>query len=385
MGDHLGSNRKETLIKVLSVLGTRPEVVKMAPLIQLFQRDPRFESHVLATAQHRDLLDQTLELFDISVDVDLDLMTPGQTLDQLTARIITESTKVLKSLEPELVVVQGDTTTVFSVALAAFYLGIPVAHVEAGLRTGNIRNPFPEEANRILTTKLASWHFAPTSQALQNLLQEGVERNSILLSGNTVIDSLLAVVAGRKESLSNLPADSKQILITCHRRENFGKPLSQIVAAISHLAESNPQYTFKFPVHPNPNVTTTVFAALGGKSNVELCEPLDYEKFVEAMMTSHIILTDSGGVQEEAPALGVPVLVMRNDTERPEAVDAGVAKLVGSEMEDIIESTQALIDDRDLWEKMAKGSSPYGDGKAAQRIVDFITEQMGPRGGNIED
>ena len=356
-------------LRVLSIVGTRPEAIKMAPVIQALAGDPAFESRVLATAQHRQMLDQVLALFGIVPDLDLDIMRPNQALTALTARLLLALDQALGTEPPDLVLAQGDTTTVMTAALACFYRKIPFGHVEAGLRTGDLDNPFPEEMNRVLAGRLARWHFAPTASARDNLLREGVAPAAIHVTGNTVIDALLSV-ADRRPAIG-VPIDpaKRLILVTAHRRENFGEPLREICRAIRRLAETNPDVAVLYPVHPNPNVKGVAEELLGGCPGITLCPPLDYLPFVGAMQRAYLILSDSGGVQEEAPALGKPVLVLRRETERPEAVAAGVVKLVGPVYERIVAQAQRLLDDPGYYSSMARGVSPYGDGHAAGRIV----------------
>jgi UDP-N-acetylglucosamine 2-epimerase (non-hydrolysing) len=356
-------------LRVLSIVGTRPEAIKMAPVIQALAGDPAFASRVLATAQHRQMLDQVLALFGIRPDLDLDIMRPNQALTALTARLLLALDEALGAENPDLVLAQGDTTTVMTAALACFYRKIPFGHVEAGLRTGDLDNPFPEEMNRVVAGRLARWHFAPTASARDNLLREGVAPAAIHVTGNTVIDALLSV-AGRRPPIG-VPIDpaKRLILVTAHRRENFGEPLREICRAIRRLAETNPDVAVLYPVHPNPNVKGVAEALLGDCPGITLCPPLDYLPFVGAMQRAYLILSDSGGVQEEAPALGKPVLVLRQETERPEAVAAGVVKLVGPVYERIVAQAQRLLDDPGYYSSMARGVSPYGDGHAAGRIV----------------
>jgi len=361
---------------ILCVIGTRPEAIKMAPVILTLKKESWVNVRVLATAQHRHLLDQVNEFFGIDPDIDLNIMRPNQALTSLTARLLLELDDVLQIEKPDVVLVQGDTTTVMAVALACFYHRIPIGHVEAGLRTWDMENPFPEEANRVIAGKLARWHFAPTEGSRQNLLMEGVADSEIIVTGNTVIDALLMTAA--KELQLAVPMDSTKrlILVTSHRRENFGEPFRNICRALRALAENNPDVQFLYPVHPNPNIKTVAYEFLDGLSNFTLCEPLDYAPFVAAMKRAYFILTDSGGVQEEAPALGKPVLVLRDETERPEAVEQGVVKLVGSDYERIVEEAQRLLDDESAYQTMARGVSPYGDGHAAERIVKTLREHF---------
>lgn len=362
--------------KIVCVVGTRPEAVKMAPVILALRNQPWAEVRVLATAQHRNMLDQVLHFFGIAPDIDLDIMRPNQALTTLTARLLLELDSVLSAEKPDVVLVQGDTTTVMTVALACFYHRIPIGHVEAGLRTWDMQNPFPEEANRVIAGKLARWHFAPTEGSRQNLLREGVPDADILVTGNTVIDALLMTAA--KELDVGIPLDSAKrlILVTSHRRENFGAPFREICEALRTLAQNNSDVQLLYPVHPNPNVKDVAYEVLGNCPNIVLCEPLDYAPFVAAMKQAYLIISDSGGVQEEAPALGKPVLVLRDETERPEAVDQGVVKLVGPHYERIVAETQRLLDDASAYREMARGISPYGDGLAAGRIVKTLQEHF---------
>jgi UDP-N-acetylglucosamine 2-epimerase (non-hydrolysing) len=361
---------------VLLVIGTRPEAIKMAPVILALKEEPWANVRVLATAQHRHMLDQVNEFFGIAPDIDLNIMRPNQALTTLTARLLLELDGVLQAEKPDAVLVQGDTTTVMIVALACFYHRIPIGHVEAGLRTWDIQNPFPEEANRVIAGKLARWHFAPTEGARQNLRKEGVADSKIIVTGNTVIDALLMTAAKDLELAVPLDSAKRLILVTSHRRENFGEPFRNICRALRTLAENNPTVQFLYPVHPNPNVKDVAHEFLAGLSNFTLCEPLDYAPFIAAMKRAYIILTDSGGVQEEAPALGKPVLVLRKETERPEAVEQGVVKLVGPNYDRIVEEAQRLLDDESAYRAMARGVSPYGDGHAAERIVKTLREHF---------
>jgi UDP-N-acetylglucosamine 2-epimerase (non-hydrolysing) len=358
---------------IICVVGTRPEAVKMAPVILALQAQPWARTRVLATAQHRQMLDQVLEAFAIRADIDLDLMQPNQDLGELTARMLTAMSTVLKAEKPFAVLAQGDTTTVMVTALACFYQGIPFGHVEAGLRTGDLQRPFPEEMNRVFAGRLARWHFAPTTGARDNLVREGTPAQDVYVTGNTVIDALHTVIA-RAPEVAAQPGDRRLILVTAHRRESFGQPLVDICNAIRAIVERNADVDVLYPVHPNPNVRRTVDELLGNHPRIRLVEPLDYLPFVAAMRSAYLILTDSGGVQEEAPAIGKPVLVLREETERPEAVAAGVVKLVGSDTRRIVESVQQLLDDESTYRAMAKGVSPYGDGKAAARIVNVLQQ-----------
>ena len=362
--------------RVLCVVGTRPEAVKMAPVILALRLEQWAKVRVLATAQHRDMLDQVLKFFSIKPDIDLNTMRPNQTLSELTARLLVGLDDVLLSENPDVVLAQGDTTTVMSVALACFYQQIPFGHVEAGLRTWDIHNPFPEEANRVIASRLARWHFAPTESSRQNLLREGILEQDIVVTGNTVIDALLMTAAKNPEMGIDLDAKKRLVLVTSHRRENFGDPFRNICRAIRTLAERNPEIQILYPVHPNPNVKNIAYEILGGCSNICLCGPLEYAPFVAAMKRAYLVITDSGGVQEEAPALGKPVLVLRDETERPEAVEQGVVKLVGPNYDRIVEEAQCLLDDEFAYRRMARGISPYGDGRGAERIVRVLKEHF---------
>lgn len=368
-----GNMNKKT---ILSVVGTRPEAIKMAPVILALKKESWVNVRVLATAQHRHMLDQVNEFFGIDPDIDLNIMRPNQALTTLTARLLLELDDVLQAEKPDAVLVQGDTTTVMTVALACFYHRIPIGHVEAGLRTWDMQNPFPEEANRVIAGKLARWHFAPTEGSRQNLLKEGVPDSEIIVTGNTVIDALLMTAAKDLELAVPLDPTKRLVLVTSHRRENFGEPFRNICRALRTLAANNPGVQFLYPVHPNPNVKDVAYEFLAGLPNFTLCEPLDYAPFIAAMKRAYIILTDSGGVQEEAPALGKPVLVLRDETERPEAVEQGVVKLVGPNFERIVEEAQRLLDDESAYKAMARGVSPYGDGHAAERIVKTLREHF---------
>lgn len=359
-------------MKILVVVGTRPEAIKMAPVILALKKEPWAEVRVLATAQHRHMLDQVLNFFEITPDIDLDIMRPNQALTTLTARLLLDLDDVLLAEKPDVVLVQGDTTTVMTVALACFYHRIQVGHVEAGLRTGDMQNPFPEEANRVIAGRLARWHFAPTESARQNLLKEGIRDSDITVTGNTVIDALYMTAEKELEFGIAIDPSKRMILVTSHRRENFGVPFQNICRAIQTLAKRNPDVEFLYPVHPNPNVKDIAHEMLGASENIHLCEPLDYAPFVAAMKRSYLIISDSGGVQEEAPALGKPVLVLRDETERPEAVDQQVVKLVGSDFDRIVNETQRLLDDEASYSAMARGISPYGDGHGAERIVKVL-------------
>jgi UDP-N-acetylglucosamine 2-epimerase (non-hydrolysing) len=358
--------------KVLCVVGTRPEAIKMAPVILALKKIPDFDVRVLATAQHRNLLDQVMKVFGIDPDIDLNIMRPNQALTTLTARLLLELDDVLLAEKPDVVLAQGDTTTVMTVALACFYHRIPFGHIEAGLRTWDMKNPFPEEMNRVIAGRLAKWHFAPTASSRQNLLREGMADADIFVTGNTVIDALLSVVEHDASLPDGLDPSKRLILMTAHRRENFGEPFEQVCHAVLALLERNPDVQVLYPVHPNPNVQETAQRLLGTHPRVVLCEPLDYLPFVAAMKRAYLILSDSGGVQEEAPALGKPVLVLRQETERPEAVEEGVVKLVGTDFNAIVSGVQRLLDDENAYCAMARGISPYGDGKASERISQVL-------------
>lgn len=365
------------MLKVMVIFGTRPEAIKMAPLVKVLEKDPHIDCKVAVTAQHREMLDQVLRLFDISPDYDLGIMQPGQTLFQITARVLNGLQSVLEKEKPGLVLIHGDTTTTFAAALAAYYLQIPVGHVEAGLRTGNKYSPFPEEMNRRLAGVLADIHFAPTSRAKENLEKEGVPSENIFVTGNTVIDALLATVeqdyAFDDPVLRNLDfIKNKIILVTTHRRENLGDPMRDIYLALKDLVECNTGVEIVFPVHKNPAVRQPVEEILGSLPGVHLIEPLDYRNFVNLMQKCYLVLTDSGGLQEEAPSLGKPVLVLRDTTERPEAVEAGTVMLVGASREDIKEQATRLIKDTSYYQAMAEAVNPYGDGKACLRILDYL-------------
>ncbi len=356
-------------IRVLPIVGTRPEAVKMAPLINLLKSRPEFEVIVAVTGQHREMLDQVMKnAFGVSYDYDLKIMTQGQTLTQITTRALDGLEPVLLKEKPDIVLAQGDTTTVLAASLAASYQKIPFGHVEAGLRTENKFDPFPEEINRRLTTQLTDLHFAPTPQSVANLKAEGVKTEAIYLTGNTVIDALLQVSKQRNLSEDGL----KTILVTTHRRENLGAPLENIALALLDILEAHPDTKIVLPMHKNPAVREVLQRILGNHPRAELIEPLDYLPFVRAMESAHLILTDSGGVQEEAPSLGIPVLVLRRTTERPEGVTAGTASLIGTEREDIVRAASQLLSDKSAYDAMSHAANPYGDGKAGERIAQAI-------------
>lgn len=362
--------------RVLCVVGTRPEAIKMAPVILALQQQEWAEVKVLATAQHRQMLDQVLSVFGIAPDYDLDIMQANQGLTELTARLLPALDKVLATALPDLVLAQGDTTTVMVTALACFYRKIPFGHVEAGLRTGDIYNPFPEEMNRVVAGHLSTFHFAPTESARQNLLRENIVDDSIFVTGNTVIDALLETAKQDFDIGVKLNHEKRLILVTSHRRENFGAPMREAFAALRQLVERNEDVELLYPVHPNPNVMKPAHEILGDHPRIHLIEPLAYAPFVQAMKEAYFIISDSGGVQEEAPALGKPVLVMREETERPEAVEAGVVRLVGTDKKIILAEAERLLHDREYYQSMARGVSPYGDGKAAGRIAGIIREKL---------
>ncbi|MBI1803944.1 MAG: UDP-N-acetylglucosamine 2-epimerase (non-hydrolyzing) [Ignavibacteriae bacterium] len=363
-------------MKAAVVFGTRPEAIKMAPVVKEIER--RGIDHVvIVTAQHREMLDQKLDAFDIEPHYDLNIMRHNQDLFHVTAAVLNDIKPVLEKEQPNVLLVQGDTTTTFAASLASFYLKIPVGHVEAGLRTWNKFDPFPEEINRQLTTRLTDFHFAPTNWAKQNLLNEGVKPDNIFVTGNTVIDALLMIVdptytfAG--DGLGRIDFEEKRIiLLTSHRRENFGEPMVGIFSACRQLVEQNADVEMIYPVHPNPNVQKIAKDILSGVPRVHLIKPMEYRPFVQLMNKSYLILTDSGGVQEEAPTLGKPVLVLRKTTERPEAIEAGTAKLVGTDRDTIVREGQRLLSDANAYREMATKANPYGDGKAAGRIVDIL-------------
>ena len=376
------------------VFGTRPEAIKMAPLVKEFQKFPKeFETIVCVTGQHREMLDQVLRIFEIRPDYDLDIMKQGQDLYDVTARVLTGMRDVLKEAQPDVVLVHGDTTTSTASALAAFYQQIPVGHIEAGLRTHNIYSPWPEEMNRLITGRIATYHFSPTPLSRQNLLAEGIKEEAITVTGNTVIDALYWVVEKIKNNkflsvelgsflktagydVNRLNDNRRLVLITGHRRENFGDGFIHMCLAIKNLVEKYPQVDFVYPMHLNPNVRKPIHEVFGEsqRANLFFIEPLEYLSFVYLMEKSDIVLTDSGGIQEEAPGLGKPVLVMRDTTERPEALEAGTVKLVGTDYDKIVGEVSALLDDPVYYDRMSKAVNPYGDGKACKRIVAFLNK-----------
>ncbi len=367
-------------MKVAVVFGTRPEAIKMAPVVNELKK--RIMEHVvIVTAQHREMLDQKLELFDIKPGYDLDIMQANQDLFYVTTSVINEIKPILMKEKPDVVLVQGDTTTTFATSLAAFYLRIPIGHVEAGLRTWNKYNPFPEEINRQLTTRLTDFHFAPTEWGRKNLLAEGIAESSIFVTGNTVIDALLMIVDPQyrfdDEILNSIDYSNRRvILLTSHRRENFGEPMRQVFTACRDVVQRHADVELIYPVHPNPNVQKMAHQVFHGIERIHLIEPLDYKPFVQLMNKCYFIMTDSGGVQEEAPTLGKPALVLRTTTERPEAIEAGTAKLVGTDYDVVLKNATLLLDDKSAYHEMASKANPYGDGKSAARIVDILSDKI---------
>ncbi|HEX3876768.1 MAG TPA: UDP-N-acetylglucosamine 2-epimerase (non-hydrolyzing) [Bryobacteraceae bacterium] len=366
--------------RILFIFGTRPEAIKLCPVIRYIRgSECGLEARTCVTAQHRAMLDQVLECFDLKPDYDLDLMTPGQTLAQITSRALSALDPILTAEKFDMAVVQGDTTTTLAAALAAFYHQIPVAHVEAGLRTGDMTQPFPEELNRVVTGRLAALHFAPTEGARRNLLKEATRDEQILVTGNTGIDAVLYMAkaletgAVRRPRWEWLDESKRLVVVTAHRRESFGKGVEQICEGLERLAARG-DVQIVFPVHRNPNVLGPVMRRLGGLANVKLIEPLDYPRFVDLMRRAYVLITDSGGIQEEAPSLGKPVLVMRDCTERPEAVEAGTVKLVGADAGRIVREAERLLDDAAEYERMARTHNPYGDGRASERIVEAMAQ-----------
>ena len=360
--------------KIICIVGTRPEVVKMAPVIRALREESRFHLTVLCSGQHRDLLAPLLDWFEIAVDENLDVMTENQSLAALTSRLMTSFETRFTAAQPDLVIGQGDTTTVMCAALVCLYCKIPFAHVEAGLRTFDLHNPFPEEFNRVVAGHLGSFHFCPTQRAAQNVLAEHAAPDAVHITGNTVIDALhfTTTKLGREVH----PGRKHGVLLTAHRRENFGKPLENVFRGVRELCAEFPQLSLLYPVHPNPNVKKLAYDMLGDHPQITLTEPLSYPRLVQAMQDARFVLTDSGGIQEEAPALGKPVLVLRQATERPEAVELGVAKLVGTDTGTIVAECRRLLTDSAYYETMARGGSPYGDGRAAERIVRILCEQI---------
>lgn len=371
--------------KILFVFGTRPEAIKMAPVIKAFKDEKIFDTKVCVTGQHRQMLDQVLDIFDIKPDYDLNIMELGQDLFDITSNVLSGMKNILSEYSPDLVLVHGDTSTTSATAIAAFYQKIKVGHVEAGLRTGNIYSPWPEEVNRQISGVIANYHFAPTTTSMKNLLKENKNKESILVTGNTVIDALFLVLdkIEKDAKLKNkilksisdqykFNSDRKIILVTGHRRENFGEGFTNICKALKIIADNNHDVDIVYPVHLNPNVQKPVKNILSNSKNIYLIDPLSYENFIYLMSRSYFIITDSGGVQEEAPSLGKPVLVLRNTTERPEAVEAGTVKLVGTNFEAIVNESQKFLDNEKEYKKMSKAHNPYGDGSASKRIVNFF-------------
>lgn len=375
------------VVNTLCIFGTRPEAIKMAPLLQQLNAHPNVNSKLCVTGQHEHMLNPVLDLFNLVPDFNLKVMTENQSLSQLTAKILTELANIFDQYKPDVVFVHGDTTTTLAAAISAYYHRIPIAHVEAGLRTGDINLPWPEEANRKLTGALAQFHFAPTMTSCQNLLNEGVVREKIHVTGNTVIDALHSIVNRIDEhpeladllsqQFPYLSPDRKLILVTGHRRENFGEGFERICEALALLACQFPNVDIVYPVHLNPNVLKPVQSLLSGINNVHLIEPVDYLPFVYLMKSAYLILTDSGGIQEEAPSLGKPVLVMRDNTERPEALDAGTVLLVGTDVDKIVSQVTNLLIDTERYQKMSQAQNPYGDGNASQYIVQTILQEFG--------
>lgn len=371
--------------KIMLVFGTRPEAIKMAPVVKALQDDPNFEVCVCVTGQHREMLNQVLKVFGIEPDYNLRIMKSGQSLFDIAAGIITQMQEVVAQEKPDVILVHGDTTTTMAASIVSYYSDIPFGHVEAGLRTGNLRSPWPEEGNRRVAGALARYHFASTDEARQNLLDENMPEESILVTGNTVIDALLMardildkdekLRSDAEAKLAGLDSERDILLVTGHRRESFGGGFERICAALDQLAERFPDLQIVYPVHLNPNVRKPVFDLLGARANIHLIEPLDYLPFVHLMSRSKLILTDSGGIQEEAPSLGKPVLVMRDTTERPEAIEAGTALLVGTDVETIVKTATTLLEDAAAYKVMSTAHNPYGDGKAAERIVEFLKNE----------
>ncbi len=370
------------MIKVMTVFGTRPEAIKMAPLIKQLEECEKTQSIVAVTAQHRQMLDQVLEMFDITPDYDLDIMKQGQTLSQITTRVIEGLEDVIKKADPDIVLVHGDTTTTFAGAIAAFYAQKKIGHVEAGLRTYDKYSPYPEEMNRRLTGQLADLHFSPTIKNKNNLLKENINEDNIFITGNTVIDALKTTVKDdykfEDEVLANLDFENKKVIVmTAHRRENLGKPLQNICEAVREIVLAHPDVELVYPMHMNPAVRNTATAILGGIDRVHLIEPLDVQELHNAMDRCYMVMTDSGGLQEEAPSLGKPVIVLRSETERPEAVEAGTVLMGGIEKDNIVKLAHMLITDEDAYKKIAHTANPYGDGRASERTVDAILYAFG--------
>ena len=368
-------------MKIMTVFGTRPEAIKMAPLVKAMNADPDIESVLCVTAQHREMLDQVLSLFELVPDYDLNIMKPNQTINMITANVIMGLEEILKKEQPDMVLVHGDTTTTFATALAAFYNQTKVGHVEAGLRTYDKYSPYPEEMNRVMTGHIADLHFAPTMRNRQNLLNEAIDEGDIYITGNTVIDALLDVTSKpyefADETLKALDFEGKRVIaVTCHRRENLGENMEHIFGAIRRIADEFDDVEIVYPVHLNPKVRDIAGRILSGAKNVHLIEPLTYQPFSNLMAKSYLIVTDSGGIQEEAPALGKPVLVVRKETERPEAVEAGTVKLAGVEEETIYKMMKTLLTDADAYREMKHAANPYGDGHAVERIIKILKERL---------
>lgn len=368
-------------IKVLTVFGTRPEATKMCVVVKKLNANPFIEHKLCVTAQHREMLDQVLNIFDVVPDYDLNIFEAGQSLSQITTRALNGLESVIKEFKPDLILVQGDTTTVFAGALAAFYNKVKVGHVEAGLRSHNLYSPFPEEANRMLTGIVADFHFCPTEESKQNLLREGYDPSKIYVTGNTAIDALLETVSDtyvfEDEFLNKLDYKNKKIIyMTCHRSENIGKPMEDIFTAMSHIIDKNQDAELVFPMHLNPKVREIAYRVLKDKPRIHLMEPLDYEASVNMQARCYLVVTDSGGLQEEAPTLGKPVLVVRRETERPEGIKAGTARLIGVEYENVFNQIDLLLNNKEEYNKMANAVNPYGDGHAAERIAEIIVRQL---------
>ncbi|KAB3539710.1 UDP-N-acetylglucosamine 2-epimerase (non-hydrolyzing) [Alkaliphilus pronyensis] len=368
-------------LKVLTVFGTRPEAIKMAPLVNRLEQHNNIESIVCVTAQHREMLDMVLDLFNIAPDYDLNIMKHGQSISDITVAVLKGLEEILLKEQPHIVLVHGDTTTTFVASLAAFYQKIKVGHVEAGLRSGNIYSPYPEEMNRKLTSSLANIHFAPTKENYSNLLKEGVDGKNICITGNTVIDALLQVVKDNyvfhNKMLNDINYEDKKVIVmTCHRRENWGEPMVNIFKAVAEVVENNRDVEVIFPVHLNPHIRKLAQEILGDSCRIHLIEPMEYEEFANLLNKAYLILTDSGGIQEEAPSLGKPILVLRTETERPEAVKAGTLKVIGVSKKQIVEEVENLLTDEIIYRQMATASNPYGDGKASDRIIQELLNRI---------
>ncbi len=363
-------------IKILTIFGTRPEAIKMAPVIKALQTDSDFKLKTVVTAQHREMLDQVLKIFKINPDYDLNIMIPGQSLTEITCRVLQGLSPILKTEEPDIILVHGDTTTTFAGSLAAFYHHIKIGHIEAGLRTGDKKQPYPEEMNRLLTGRITDLHFAPTISAKKNLLQENITPDSIFITGNTVIDALYYCLKALPETIS-INEEKQWILVTAHRRESWGPPLERIITALIRIIKDNPRVNLLVPVHLNPVIREIFFKQLGAEPRIKIVEPLSYEEMIKAMVQAYLVITDSGGIQEEAPSLGKPVLVLREKTERPEAVAAGTVKLVGTDPDKIYNTANTLLNNREEYMKMSKAVNPYGDGKATIRIINILRNYFG--------